>query len=223
MARTKDPHAATVKAWETRGRARPGGGSGATQRRDDWKKKVTSADVAADGTEFPETKDYARFREEIARHPLSQFTTPLTEEELSKRRVFLSEDGKTGYTLTDDDDLGNVFNMPGEERRGRGSRAVIEAVARGAKTLDCYDDVLPDYYQRHGFVPVARVKWDDKYAPPNWDYARFGRPDVVFMRYEGGDRRTLRERVGTFSMKEVKSVPRVDSYEAGQAAARREA
>jgi len=34
MARTSDPHAATVKAWETRGRALPGTGSSPTQIRD---------------------------------------------------------------------------------------------------------------------------------------------------------------------------------------------
>ena len=34
MARTSDPHAATVKAWETRGRALPGTGSNPTQIRD---------------------------------------------------------------------------------------------------------------------------------------------------------------------------------------------
>lgn len=34
MARTNDPHAATVKAWETRGRALPGTGSSPTQIRD---------------------------------------------------------------------------------------------------------------------------------------------------------------------------------------------
>lgn len=40
---------------------------------------------------------------------------------------------------------------------------------------------LPRLYGRHGFQPVARVRWNDEYAPDDWDYGRLGRPDVVAM------------------------------------------
>lgn len=33
-----------------------------------------------------------------------------------------------------------------------------------------------------GFKEVKRIKWDDNYAPPNRDYEKNGRPDVVFMK-----------------------------------------
>jgi len=46
-------------------------------------------------------------------------------------------------------------------------------------------------YGRAGFRPVARIKWDDRYAPKGWDYddnvlKQFngGRPDIVFMVYD---------------------------------------
>ena len=61
----------------------------------------------------------------------------------------------------------------------------VEATARP----DCFDTVLPDMYADAGFVPVARLAWNDDYAPGGWDYQLFGtfnggRPDVVFMAYD---------------------------------------
>jgi hypothetical protein len=40
---------------------------------------------------------------------------------------------------------------------------------------------------------VARLKWDDQYKPEGWDYELYkkynnGRPDVVFMAYDGESR-----------------------------------
>jgi len=218
VARTSDPHAATIKAWETRGRARPGTGSavGPTQQGGDWggRKSTEPSDP-----EFPETKDYARFIAARDSHPMSAFMSDLSESDLADRRVFLAKDGKTGYTLDKNGDFGNLFNLPGGEP-GRGSRAILEGVARGAQTLDCYDGVLPTLYMKYGFVPVARTKFVTKYAPKRWDYAQFDNPDPIFMRYAGGDRRTLRERVGTFPKVDLDGVRRVDDYDAGQAAAR---
>lgn len=28
------------------------------------------------------------------------------------------------------------------------------------------------------------MKWNDKYAPDGWNYEKFGRPDIVFMKLE---------------------------------------
>ncbi|WP_231611367.1 hypothetical protein [Rhodococcus sp. CX] len=63
------------------------------------------------------------------------------------------------------------------------------ATALGGRRLDCFDTVLPDLYADAGFVPVARLKWNDDHAPDEWDYDTFrtfndGRPDVVFMAYD---------------------------------------
>ena len=229
MARTSDPHAATIKAWETRGRARPGTGSavGPTQQGSDWSggRRPASMHSAAvpltelPDPEFPETKDYARFIAARDSHPLVAFMSDLSESDLADRRVFLSKDGNTGYTLDKNGDFGNLFSLP-SAGLGRGSRAILEGVARGAQTLDCYNGVLPTLYMKFGFVPVARTKFVTKYAPKRWDYAQFDNPDPIFMRYAGGDRRTLRERVGTFPKVDLDGVRRVDDYDAGQTAAR---
>ena len=58
------------------------------------------------------------------------------------------------------------------------------AVQAGGKKLDAFDTYLPAIYETAGFRPVARVRWNDEYAPPNWNKAEFadfnnGEPDVI--------------------------------------------
>ncbi|EME63133.1 hypothetical protein G352_15155 [Rhodococcus ruber BKS 20-38] len=43
-------------------------------------------------------------------------------------------------------------------------------------------------YADAGFVPIARLAWNDDYAPDGWNYETYrrynnGQPDVVFMAY----------------------------------------
>ena len=59
------------------------------------------------------------------------------------------------------------------------------AVQAGGKKLDAFDTYLPDIYESVGFRPVARLPWNDEFAPPGWDKNAFskysnGEPDVVF-------------------------------------------
>ena len=114
------------------------------------------------------------------------FLSAHTADELAGHRLFLSKDGKVGYALDDHDDLQNVFNNGGP--KGSGKLAIADAIARGAKTLDCFDGYLPDLYSKAGFEAYGRVPFDDDYASPSWDYASDGRPHVVFMHYVGGAR-----------------------------------
>ncbi|MCG5030898.1 hypothetical protein MAF45_05495 [Mesosutterella sp. OilRF-GAM-744-9] len=76
---------------------------------------------------------------------------------------------------------------------------------RHSRRLDCYDTILPTFYAAHGFRHVARLKFDPKYAPADWDYSFFsgkadvsdgkggtkksknfndGKPDIIFMVYD---------------------------------------
>jgi len=34
----------------------------------------------------------------------------------------------------------------------------------------------------NGFKEYDCLKWDDQYAPDNWDYEKHGRPDMVMMK-----------------------------------------
>jgi len=49
--------------------------------------------------------------------------------------------------------------------------------------------MLPDIYETVGMKPVARVKWNDAYAPEGWSKETFkkynnGEPDLVLFVYD---------------------------------------
>lgn len=98
--------------------------------------------------------------------------------------LYLTDDGRAGFAIEDGDELVSVFSYRGEHA---GDAIVAKAVEMGARRLDCYDinGKLPNLYGAHGFRPVARVKWDDGYAPAGWNTRIMGRPDVVAMSVTG--------------------------------------
>ena len=57
----------------------------------------------------------------------------------------------------------------------------MESLKSGGNHLDCYDGYLPRLYGSIGFKPICKIKFNDEYAPDNWDFERDGRPDVVFI------------------------------------------
>jgi hypothetical protein len=103
-------------------------------------------------------------------------------------RLFLTEDGLTGFALKGDD-LVSVFKHPSSETRGVAIPLARMAVWLGARRLDAYDTVLPYLYSTAGFKVAARMKWDNEQAPKIWDKTEFsafnnGEPDVVFMYHD---------------------------------------
>lgn len=158
----------------------------------------------------------ARFMAERDKNKRAKFLSPLTDEDLDTRDIHLSEDGKVGYTLTHGDkDFGNLFNNSDE--KGAGRKAIIEAIKKGARTLDAFDGFLPDLYRKYGWVETARLKFDPAQAPAGWetDPDLSKKPDVVFMVYRGGDRATIESRVGKFPPSPKAKVVR--SYDAAKA------
>lgn len=57
------------------------------------------------------------------------------------------------------------------------------AIQLGGVKLDCFDGVLPELYKHYGFVETHREPFDDAFAPKDWDYVKYGRPDVVYMQW----------------------------------------
>jgi len=111
------------------------------------------------------------------------FVTPYTEKEYAEMGVktYLSETGTSGYALTKDKDLISVFSL----ERGQGTIAIKSAIAKGAKTLDCFDGPLTKIYKEVGFVEYKRLPWDEQYKPLGWSHTKYDEPDVVFMRLKG--------------------------------------
>lgn len=110
------------------------------------------------------------------------------EDQYRAMRLLVTDDGKAGVALKGDE-IVSVFAHK-DCAHPRAARAMLRhATALGGHRLDCFDTVLPDLYADAGFVPVARLRWNDDYAPDGWDYDTFrafddGRPDVVFMAYD---------------------------------------
>ncbi len=103
-------------------------------------------------------------------------------------RVFLTPDGKAGFALKGND-IVSAFKHPDAPAKGFANSALALAVQEGGRKLDAFDTVLPDLYSDSGFRAVARLKWDESQAPPDWDKTTFGKfnggqPDVVFMVYD---------------------------------------
>jgi hypothetical protein len=94
--------------------------------------------------------------------------------------LFLAEDGLAGTAVTKNGDLVSVFKHPDSQGD---IKAILADAAKISTTLDAFDvnGFLPTLYQKFGFKPVARVAWNDEFAPPDWPYAEAGRPDVVLM------------------------------------------
>jgi hypothetical protein len=104
-------------------------------------------------------------------------------EDLSGYNLFRTEAG-SGFAIKPDGDIVAVFASPNEPARG--SYAMLQAaVQAGGKKLDAFDTYLPKIYESVGFRPVARLPWNDEFAPDNWDKNTFkdhnnGEPDIVF-------------------------------------------
>lgn len=93
-------------------------------------------------------------------------TSPSEEYPRFGATYYLTADGLSGYGVTDDGTLIGLFSLV----RGRGASLMAAALDDGARTLDCFDGFLPEFYARFGFV--------EYYRAANWIE---GETDVVFM------------------------------------------
>jgi len=154
-------------------------------------------------------------------------------EDFNGMRMFVTEDGSTGITLTKEGFLGGAFSMG--ERPNNLAQLIVLGIKEGATTAECFDTILPDYYTSFGFKAVSRIPFNDElkpmvangYAVKDWDYETYkkyndGRPDLVFFVYDGGDRNTIEDRIGKFDLyktyeKENTKEFTKDEYEEAQA------
>jgi hypothetical protein len=124
-------------------------------------------------------------------------------EEFDGMRMFVTEDGSTGITLTKEGFIGGGFSDPSAKRPNNLAPLLILGIKEGATTAEAFDTILPDYYAQFGFKAVSRVDFNDELKPDGWDYNTYkkynnGKPDVVLFIFDGGDRNTIEDRVGLF-------------------------
>lgn len=152
----------------------------------------------------------AEMRASLRNNPMAPQVEIKSPEELADMRLFRTDSG-SGFAIKPDGDIVAVFASPDEPRGG--AYAMLQAaVEAGGRKLDAFNTYLPDIYETVGFRPVARVRWNDEYAPPGWDKKVFedyqnGEPDVAFFVYDPD----------YTGRKGVESVPYVDEYDEGVA------
>lgn len=111
-----------------------------------------------------------------------------SDDEYAAMRLLVTDDGRSGIALNGDE-IVSLYAHRDSNHPGAANSMLETAVAAGGRRLDCFDTVLPAIYAKSGFVPVARLKWNDDYAPVGWDYNTYaafngGRPDVIFMAHD---------------------------------------
>lgn len=117
-------------------------------------------------------------------NPYGAFVTQHAIEEYRKMRLFITIDGTAGIAITEDNNIVSVFN--GGEKRGVLKTLLPLAIEQGGRKLDNYNSPgLSSMYELYGFNPISKVKFNSKFAPDDWNYARDGEPDVVFWIHNG--------------------------------------
>lgn len=126
---------------------------------------------------------YEQFLESLNSSTRKPFLSKYTAEELKNHNVqtYQLNGYHIGYALKPDEDGVDIISVHNNEPniKGVGDALIESAKANGGTKLDHYDGFLFDLYSKHGFEEYDRYKWDDQYADPNWDYERYGRPDVI--------------------------------------------
>lgn len=151
-------------------------------------------DFDADNAAFSSALDAARAAD--ADHGWA--VTPKSSAELQGKRTFMDEGGTIGFALTDDGDIEAVFKNKQLNKTPHAMDGVIpQAIADGGEKLDCYGEKLVSIYEDYGFVPVARVEFNEEHANPGWDKSK-GTPYVYFMMHNGDSAETVVSNIGEY-------------------------
>ena len=108
------------------------------------------------------------------------FTNDYRPGDLSYYKLFLSRNGLVGVGVSPTGEIVNLFSKTGA-KRGAGKLALKFAMKRGGRSLNCFDGFLVGYYNAFKFVETARVKFSPALAAADWDYDKYGSPDIVTM------------------------------------------
>ena len=118
------------------------------------------------------------FKNALYNSTKSEFLSEYTIQEFDEMQTYKLNGYDIGYAIKSDGDIVSVFNNSGIKKI---SKFLIQnAIENGGTKLDHFDGELSNIYSRLGFKEYMRYKWDDQYAPKNWNYAKYGKPDVIF-------------------------------------------
>ena len=69
-----------------------------------------------------------------------------------------------GVAVKSDGDITAVFKNPNSKSKGAVNDLILTARAHGGTKMDCYGQGLVNKYEKCGYVPVARVKFNPEYV-----------------------------------------------------------
>ena len=123
--------------------------------------------------------------------------TPKTAEELGGHEMVLAANGSAGAAIAADGDIQAVFRNAETGVKSSMEAIMPRAIELGGDKLDCYGEGLVRVYENYGFVPVARVEFNEEYANPGWDSSK-GTPDIYFMVHNGDSAETVAANIGQY-------------------------
>lgn len=100
-------------------------------------------------------------------------------EELKEYKLFLSKSETAGVAVKPDGDITAVFKDYNDKRKGAVNDLIITARENGGTKMDCFGISLVNKYESCGYVPVARIPFNEKYIDD--PYLLEHRPDVYAM------------------------------------------
>ena len=139
------------------------------------------------GVEVSHKEFRKTFNQAFKNSPYSAFVNHYTAKEMKdgNMKALMTRDGKTGLLVHDHGD-GRVeatalFSM--SDRKGDGLKLLKDAIENhGVNYVECFGEFLPQAYAKVGFQVESKSPFDPQYAPDNWDYEKFGRPNYYTMR-----------------------------------------
>lgn len=100
-------------------------------------------------------------------------------DEMQDFKLFLSKNQMAGVAVKPDGDITAVFKNADYKVKGGVNDLIITARANGGEKMDCYGSFLVNSYEKCGYVPVARVKFNPDYVDDAYLLAT--KPDVYVM------------------------------------------
>lgn len=105
-----------------------------------------------------------------------------SKEEYDTYKNFVLPDNMGNVSVKPDGDIVSVVKNSNSKIKGALQIFMNTAIENGGIKLDCYGK-LAEYYAPYGFEAVARVEFNEEYAPDDWNYEVLGKPYVYVMRY----------------------------------------
>jgi len=164
-------------------------------------RQVQSSQEMRDLTEkIKSTNPRAAF---VDTHPIEEYDTYMN---------FANQD-RAVWALTPDQDIVNFASVWGWAWKP----VMFEMISKWWIKMDNYWEWLVREYEKYWFEPVAKTKWDDRFAPANWNYAEHWRPDIYFMKHNWDPIEVVKEKFWTYphkSLKELDALPVKDYMDA---------